>query len=1211
MMTKAFLTPDEIASLQKEEARSSKPQKRTGPQIEAIYSHGQNILVSASAGSGKTFVMVERILDKIQRGIGIDQLFISTFTVKTATELKERLQKRLQETIANSREDIEKSYLNDQLQALNQADIGTMDAFTQKLVSQYGYTLGIAPNFRILQDKSEQDILKNEIFSHLFEQYLSQDKRQLFKALVKNFSGNRKDSSAFRSVVYLCFHFSQSTDNPYKWLKEHFLVANNLYQDFADIPDQEVNLFLSVIGQTADSLRDLTDLEGYPQYTKAGKKSAKYLKHLEMIDKLNEWVTHFESLYGKAQLSQLAKDITALIPSGSEVTVAGHKYPIFKDLQRQLLAFRHLETVFHFQDDISQLLELLQAFVIDFSQQYLEAKKQENAYEFSDIAHFAIAILEENETIRKTYQERYHEVMVDEYQDNNHMQERLLELLSNGHNRFMVGDMKQSIYRFRQADPTIFGQKFKTYQDDPSQGKLILLTENFRSHSQVIDATNSVFSHLMDESLGEINYDKDQLLKAGSPSQQETYPQNRTQVLLYNTDQEEDLAETLETDGISANEVKIVLKEIIRLHQKENVPFSDITLLVSSRTRNDAIFQAFNDYGIPLVADGGQENYLKSVEVMVMLETLRSINNPLNDYALVALMRSPMFSFDEDQLARIALQESPSQHQEAFYEKLVNALEQKGAHPELIGSEMTAQLNAFVETLSSWRRFAKKRSLYDLIWKIYNDRFYFDFVATQAKADQAQANLYALALRANQFEASGYKGLSRFIRMIDRILETQNDLADVEVSPPKEAVNLMTIHKSKGLEFKYVFILNCDKRFAMNDLHSTIILNRQEGAGIKYLADVKDLLGEEVLPAVKVIMATLPYHLNKEALRLATLSEQMRLLYVAMTRAEKRLYLIGKASQKRYEELAFDHQEKGRLPFSLREGMMSFQEWLMAIATVFSKEELHYDLIFLQEKDLQAEAIGRLESSQKLDSDDLAHNRQTDDLARAIDMLEKVSELNQSYQAAIHLPTVRTPSQIKKYYEPIMDNEGVALIDKAYQAHDDFELPDFAKQNKISASQIGSSLHELMQRISVTEAVTEEAIQEALSLVGEDQEVKEKLDLQKVYQFFHETELGQLLQKHHDKLHREAPFAILRKDFASQEKYVVRGIIDGYLLFDDHIVLFDYKTDKFNNPLDLKDRYQEQLNLYAKALTQAYGINQVDKYLILMGSHQLEVLKLD
>uniref|UniRef100_UPI0025912300 UvrD-helicase domain-containing protein n=1 Tax=uncultured Streptococcus sp. TaxID=83427 RepID=UPI0025912300 len=488
MNFKPFLTSEEISFLQAQEAKSSSKQKRTPEQIEAIYSSGNNILVSASAGSGKTFVMVERIIDKILRGVTVDQLFISTFTVKAAGELKERLEKKISQVLQVTKDNDTKTYLNEQLLGLQTADIGTMDAFTQKLVNQYGYTLGISPTFRIMTDKSEQDLVKNEVFADLFSDYMLGENQDIFRKLVRNFSGNRKDSSAFREIVYKIYDFSQATDNPKKWMSEVFLKGAKTYTDFSAIPDQEVNDFLSCLHDTANHLQDVTDLEDYKQVTAKGTPTANYKKHLNMIEHLHEWAMHFETLYGREGLGRLASDVADLIPSSPAVTVAGTKYPVFKNLQGRLTGLKHLETIFNYQSESLPLLELLQNFVQDFSEQYLQAKIQENSFEFSDIAHFAIEILEENPDIRKLYQDKYHEVMVDEYQDNNHTQERMLELLSNGHNRFMVGYIKQSIYRFRQADPQIFNQKFKDFQENPEHGKLILLKENFRSQSEVLDA---------------------------------------------------------------------------------------------------------------------------------------------------------------------------------------------------------------------------------------------------------------------------------------------------------------------------------------------------------------------------------------------------------------------------------------------------------------------------------------------------------------------------------------------------------------------------------------------------------------------------------------------------------------------------------------------------------------------------------------------------
>lgn len=1208
MTFKPFLTAEAISSLQQKEAQSSKAQKRTPEQIEAIYSYGNNILVSASAGSGKTFVMVERIIDKILRGITVDRLFISTFTVKAAGELKERLEKKISQALQKATDNDLKTYLNEQLLALQTADIGTMDAFTQKLVNQYGYTLGISPTFRIMTDKSEQDLVKNDVFADLFADYMTGQNQDSFRKLVRNFSGNRKDSSAFRGIVYKIYDFSQATDNPKKWLAEVFLKGARTYTDFSAIPDQEVNDFLSCLHDTANHLQDVTDLEDYKQVTAKGTPTANYKKHLNMIEHLHEWAMHFETLYGRDGLGRLAADVADLIPSGPAVTVAGVKYPVFKTLQGRLTGLKHLETIFKYQSESLPLLELLQAFMQDFSEQYLQAKIQENAFEFSDIAHFAIQILEENPDIRELYRDKYHEVMVDEYQDNNHTQERMLELLSNGHNRFMVGDIKQSIYRFRQADPQIFNQKFKDFQEHPEHGKLILLKENFRSQSEVLDATNSVFTHLMDESVGEILYDGMHQLVAGSPAQKEAHPENKTQVLIYDTDDSSELASSPEEEQINPNEVKLVAKEIIRLHNEEGVAFEDITLLVSSRTRNDGILQTFEHYGIPLVTDGGEQNYLKSVEVMVMLDTLRALDNPLNDYALVALMRSPMFSFNEDDLARLALQTNEDETRANLYQKLEHALANQGQHAELVTPALRQKLKVFMTCFSKWRDFAKWHSLYDLIWKIYNERFYYDYVGNLPRAEQRQANLYALALRANNFEKTGFKGLSRFIRMIDRVLESENDLADVEVALPKHAVNLMTIHKSKGLEFKYVFILNIDKKFSIQDMMSPLILSRQNGAGIKYLADMREELDTDVFPTVKVSMDTLPYQLNKRELRLATLSEQMRLFYVAMTRAEKKLYLVGKASSEKLVDKYSGKSENNHLPVAEREAFMTFQDWMLAIHEAY--KNLPFKVEFVTDEDLTEEKIGQIEVKSAIKPDNLSNNRQSENIAEALDRLEAVEELNAKYQSAINLPSLRTPSQVKKLYEPVMDTDGVDVMAKTDHVKPSFALPDFSKKAKVEATAIGSAMHELMQRISLSQKVTLEDISTALAQVSAEDEVKARIRLENVLDFFENSTLGQLIQQNTDKIYREAPFAMLKEDPESKEKFVVRGIVDAYLLLEDRLVLLDYKTDKYTNSEEIKDRYQGQMALYAEALSKSYHIDQVDKYLVLLGGERLEVVKL-
>ncbi|EGD32490.1 helicase-exonuclease AddAB subunit AddA [Streptococcus sanguinis] len=1219
-----FLTAEEIALKQAQEAASDKSQKKTAEQIEAIYSSGQNILVSASAGSGKTFVMVQRIIDQILRGVAVRQLFISTFTVKAAGELKERLEKELGQALKEAKSPELKQHLAQQLADLPNADIGTMDAFTQKVFSRYGYLLGLAPNFRILQSASEQLILQNEVFSQVFDCYYASEHQALFSRLVKNFTGKRKDLSGFREQVYRIYSFLQSTSSPQRWLEETFLYGYE-HSDFAAERERifgqiksalwELEAFFSahlehegrefVGAKYQENVQDaLTALAGLNELPSI-EETAQILKQIVALSQLSN---------GQAFTARVGKNADELKKEMAKDYNEARK-PMIERLRSFDQQLYQLDFIEQHQDECLPLVELLRDFVADFAQAYLERKKAENAFEFGDISHFAIEILERFPEVHRFYQERYHEVMVDEYQDTNHTQERMLDLLSRGQNRFMVGDIKQSIYRFRQADPQIFSDKFKAYQEDSSQGKLIVLKENFRSHLEVLEATNDVFKRLMDEEVGEIDYNETHYLVAGNPAKREPNPANRASFLIYEGSKEslEEEADEGLPQAVSAGEVDLVIKEIIRLHNEEGVAFKDITLLTASRTRNDLILAAFEQHQIPLVPDDGAANYLQSVEVLVMLDTLRTINNPLNDYALTALLKSPMFDFGEDELARLSLQASQEHSQENLYEKFVNALEGRGLHPALVTQELQKKLQHFHETLQDWRTYSKTHSLYDLIWKIYQDRFYYDMVGTLANGAQRQANLYALSLRANEYEKSSFKGLSRFIGMIDRILENQHDLASVPVAAPKDAVRLMTIHKSKGLEFKYVFLLNMDKAFNRQDSSSAIILSRTKGVGIKYVADVSVSVEDPYAPnQLRISMDTLPYQQNLAELQLASLSEQMRLLYVAMTRAETKLYLVGKGSQEALDKRQWGKSQQGRLSASLRSQLSNFQDWLYAIQAVFSDENLAYETRFVTDEELTAEEIGRINEPLFFPADDLADNRQSDDIRRALDILESVDRLNSQYRSAIELPSVRTPSQIKKFYEPIMDTDGLDIMDEraAFRPQPNFDLPDFGKKAKVTGAQVGSAVHELMQRIPLDSSPSMAVLRSALTQVQADEAVKKQIQLPKIASFF-ETDLGRLLIENSDRVRREAPFAMLKRDDASGQNFVLRGILDGYLLFEDRIILFDYKTDKYKDSSELIARYCGQLDLYAQALSRSYGISQIEKYLILLGGEQLQVVKVD
>ena len=1212
----SFLTEEEIQKLQEAEANSSKEQKKTAEQIEAIYTAGQNILVSASAGSGKTFVMAERILDQLARGVEISQLFISTFTVKAATELKERLEKKISQQIQETDDVDLKQHLGRQLADLPNAAIGTMDSFTQKFLGKHGYLIDIAPNFRILQNESEQLILKNEVFHQVFEEHYQGENKEKFSRLVKNFAGRGKDERGLRQQVYKIYDFLQSTSSPQKWLSESFLKG---FEE-ADFTSEKEKL-------TEQIKQALWDLESFFRYhldndAKEFPKAA-YLEAVQdVLDEIGS-LNHvsdsqaYQEVLARVVAISKEKNGRALANSSRKSDLKPLADTYNEERKSQFAKLGQLAdqiTILDYQEryhgDTWGLAKTFQNFMSDFVEAYRERKRQENAFEFADISHYTIEILENFPQVREAYQNRFHEVMVDEYQDTNHIQERMLELLSNGYNRFMVGDIKQSIYRFRQADPQIFNEKFQRYAHNPHEGKLILLKENFRSSSEVLSATNHVFERLMDQEVGEINYDSmHQLVFANTKLTPN--PENEAEFLLYDKDDSEQEQEESQTETKLTGEMRIVIKEILKIHQENGVAFKEIALLTSSRSRNDQILLALSEYGVPVKTDGEQNNYLQSLEVQVMLDTLRVIHNPLQDYALVALMKSPMFSFDEDELARLSLQKAADKVQENLYEKLLNAQKQATEQKELIDSALAEKLNQFMDILDSWRLYAKTHSLYDLIWKIYNDRFYYDYVGALPNGPARQANLYALALRADQFEKSNFKGLSRFIRMIDQVLEAQHDLASVAVAPPKDAVELMTIHKSKGLEFPYVFILNMDQDFNKQDSMSDVILSRQNGLGVKYIAKVETGAVEAHYPkTIKLSIPSLTYTQNEEELQLASYSEQMRLLYVAMTRAEKKLYLVGKGSREKLEAKEYPTAENGKLDKHTRLQAKNFQDWVWAITKVFTKDNLNFSYRFLGEDQLTREAIGQLENKSPLQDSSQASNRQSETIKEALEMLKEVEVYNTLHRAAIELPSVQTPSQIKKFYEPVMDMEGVEIAGQSQSVDKkiSFDLPDFSTKERVTGAEIGSATHELMQRIDLSQQPTLASLAETLKQVQTSPAVRDKINLSKILAFF-DTPLGQEILANTDYLYREQPFSMLKRDQKSQEDFVVRGILDGYLLYKNRIVLFDYKTDRYDQPSQLIDRYRSQLALYGEALSRAYSIENIEKYLILLGKDEVQVVK--
>ena len=1203
------LSDQEIDLLQQAEIGKEMP--KTPEQIEAIYRTGTNILVSASAGSGKTFVMTERIINLILNGVSLKNLFISTFTNKAAAELKLRLDKKIRETRAHERSFEEIHLLTTALQDLSTADIGTMDSFTLKFLKENFYLKNLDPTFRLLVDSTEQEVIKRDIFDQLVEEHLADQgiiSQERFIQVMNNFSSDRK-IDAFYSVLNKINTFADSLENPIDWLENDFLNGFSTYQSFTDLPDTFTNGLQESLQEIYRAL-----LENL---------SSGVITGPAKINNTEEFLANFEYLYdclGQKQFQKFAEFYRQMkfqfVPNANnkdnrdevlEAQKLSLKTLITTNkarLDQFIEAIKHQDIIEKYHQPASALTHDLQVIALAFYQRYHDYKLKNACLEYADVTHLTIEILQENEVLRKVYQTQYFEVMVDEYQDTNHLQEAMLRLLSNGKNSFMVGDVKQSIYGFRLADPSLFMSKYEAYQQPDADGKLIRLKENFRSYPEVINFTNQIFEHLMDKKIGEMVYGPEEKLVVGNPKlAQETSPDLTAELLIYK-DEKSVSSET--DDAVSTDELVVTAQAIRQLLSKGTQP-KDIVILVRSKTNNAEIERVLQSFDIPVVLDEGKMNYLQAMEVLVMLDVLRAIDNPLFDVSFVALLKSPLFDFSENDLAIISLQASNDVN---FYDKYQKARCQNGLKADLIDTTLSVKLQHFENTFSKWCQLAHQESLHSLIWEIYRDTHYYDYVGGMKNGQLRQANLAALADRAATYESSGYKGLFQFIKMIDNFMDSKNDLAAVNIALPSDAVRVMTIHKSKGLEFPYVFILNVNKKFNTKDLSSDLILSRKNGAGISFLADFKKEIDTE-FPYAMVKMTTLPQMANALEKEYQALAEEMRMLYVAFTRAVKKIYMVGKVDASKldednqfiaYQTAAFN--ANGILDDTLRQSSQGYLNWVLGVYQATTVKKASGLKVRVVEDDDLKDMVPVDQKNQLSFETLIAESKQYDDAMATIEevklakqILDSADKLNDKYTVGINLPTIQTPSQIKKRYEHLISEQDVVVSN--HQKYSQFEF--LKTDKKVSPTELGSAVHELMQSLDFSN-VTRETLSQTIESLTVRDEVKQKIKVDQILSLF-DTDFGQMMVTHHKSMTREAPFSMLKTDQASGEQYVIRGIIDGFIKLADKIILFDYKTDHFTNleaiP-EIKARYQMQMSLYAESLTTAFKQEKIEQYLILL-----------
>ncbi|CUS27046.1 ATP-dependent nuclease subunit A [Paucilactobacillus oligofermentans DSM 15707 = LMG 22743] len=1232
----------------------------TDHQQQAIDDGHQNILVSASAGSGKTSVLVERVIQKLLHQENIDELLVVTFTDAAAKGMRDRIAKALRKAIDSTDDEQLKAHLKIQINRLAVADISTLHSFCLHLIKQYYYVIDLDPQFRLMTDDTEKQLLREGVWDDVREEFYAQN-NDVFERLTQNFSNDRSDDG-LTEVVQKVDEFANSTPDPEKWLNglvksyqldAAMLAETSLYQQ------QLLPIFLETLNQAQTDLEAaIATTAGDEAFDKVELILTTELDHVKaVIDAVQtkSWDTTFKLLHefeyvtfrgpSKTKYPEASEEFLAIKKARNDAKDAVVKLTETYFLQLEADAknvTRETEIL------IAKLVEVVKAYRVAFAAE----KRLKHTLDFNDLEHFAYQILTdpspEGQAVVEQLKAHYTEVMVDEYQDTNQLQESILQQIvsDNPGNMFMVGDVKQSIYQFRQADPSLFMGKYNQYrQAENPDGEAIVLAENFRSVGNVINFTNLIFEQLMDSQVGEMEYDDDAHLKFGAKADYDTNKDASTEILFYESDaikvdaehqgdESEPADLTEENLDKSIGEAVMVgqrIQQMVQQHETvidrasgedRQIQYGDIAILVSSRTNNPIIEEQFALLGIPVTLSGS-ENYFQATEVRIMMSLMRIIDNPYQDIPLVAVLRSPIVGLDENELAYLRIQNKTDQYYQAIQE-----FAQRTDVTDDFGQQLHEKITKFLEQLAKFKQIAKQNRLVDLIWTIFEDTGFLDYVGGMPGGRQRQANLHALYNRAHDYEKSSFKGIFQFVRFINQMQKNDQDLAEAQTQVDTNTVNVMTIHGSKGLEFPVVIMMNATGQFNKSDFQkSPFILDLYNGIGVTYLNPQR----------IKV--DTIQKQLLKDDKNRKNQSEEMRLLYVAMTRAEQRLIITGKgrSGAKKIEswEKAFQATNLP-LPPTLRLQANNFMQWIGMALVRHPKfdQSLLSGLPALPElKNDPAKFTFRIvtEADLGINESPVTAEIKPEPVAKVPvnltaeqqTMIKQLLNYQYPYQAATKTTAYQSVSEIKRLFDDPDNHELIQLdlgdADKQQGRYTQIELgkPQFLRGDKApSAAEIGTATHLIFQLLDLNHSPSIEDVERLIQQLTIAKTIPEvianKINREAVVEFY-QSDFGQQVIANQQQLQRETPFSLLLpasqlfedlKD--SDEEILIHGIIDGYFKTDDGLTIFDYKTDDVHDNIDeIIEKYRGQVNLYSEALSRIEQSPVVHKYLYLLSINQL------
>ncbi|MDI4584560.1 helicase-exonuclease AddAB subunit AddA [Oenococcus sp. UCMA 14587] len=1158
---------------------------------QAVISHipDHNLLVAASAGSGKTTVLIEHVYQQLVSGKNIDRFLISTFTDAAALEMKNRLEKRIRTGIAEEDGRLKK-HLQEQLLLLNSAAIGTLDSFSLRIIERYYSVIGLDPRYRMLADQTEKNLLVKDVLDDTFDEVYHDEN---FLRLLNNFSSASHDQD-LKNLVIKLNTMAETRADPDLWLDsiaENYrlnagLTEGSFWQQL--LKPQIVNRASAALYELLSAKKGVENLEDYHSYIAYLADTISLIRGFIEACSQKDWQQMRDYFVNNSWPRSARK-------SGKNEEEANYFSNWIKPwIDEAKDSYRSIESDFLFLNesqwlDVSKqslgiVEELIQLTKV-FRKKFAFKKRELSLLDFSDGEQFAYQILQK-QSVRKEIQSLFDEVLVDEYQDINDLQENILTDVSNGSNFFMVGDLKQSIYGFRQADPDNFSNKYIEYKKR-NGGELIELSENYRSQHNVADFTNTVFRKLMDRRLGGIDYRGDVELKAANRD----YPKNLKSVAdisIFDIDKENSDDEDFNTREA---EIKIIAAKIQKLvgqaeiYDRQSgkmrpVVYRDITILERSHSWENDIQTIFQKYHIPINVAAG--NFLQEFEVSIVLSFLKIIDNPHQDIPLVAVLRSPIYGLDENQLAEIRIVDMKHD-----YFSAVQAYAETGQD-----SDLQKELADFLTQLSNYRKLAADNQIVDLIWQIYNDTNWPEYVAGMVGGSQRQANLHALYQYAQQLSDNHFVGLFSFIRYVEQLMDSVEDFAQAPVDMGQEAVSVMTIHAAKGLEFPIVFLLNLDKQIDNRDSNGSMVVDFDNGIGIDFIHPVSQVK----IPTIQKIAVA-------EKIKEKNWAEEMKLLYVALTRSEQRLYLVG--SSKKMSALIHNwgtpvSTGKNVIAFQDRMRAKSYQSWIgMSLANSgyiqlekvegeYSKKDLTFKI-----KAYNAQTIPEIIGNKTVVG-------QGEQKETRIDLFQskKILDYKYPYKLESELPAYHNVSELKRIFEdpdallmPEMDSNRQPEIT-------DLPQPAFinkGNQEQASSTDKGTATHLILEKIDWKKKIDKKYLQQLLKENVSDQKIRQSIELDQIIWFVN-SEFGEEIKRRESTLKREQTFAMLisAKQIYRQAKttdpVLVHGIIDGYFINRDLITLFDYKTDRLSKDYvsKLKERYSGQLNLYAAALSSIY-----------------------